>query len=326
MNKGVFTVVAFKGDMDYCGVTIEEVVKFIAEKLNPTGYEYILHNRTQGKKPHYHIDFGWSKSLPELSDFLDTCSECNKKFRKRALTPSPDKPCDYITPLAVVDFSTPKNGKFVREIHEVKGVKGRHKYLLHISDSAKKAGKEEYKEDELIQSIDWDEDKFKMNPATIRNQKAIEKREHDEEVHGDPFVYVYMLIAELNVCNLPQLLNLIINSEEHRWCLAYVKNDLLKYNAIIRDFAAIHKKEYTEATMRASKSNNTDCCRNVQAKMELMEALDESAELDYNPFKEPEKFEEEQFFTKEPSDDLVQSIFDGEELPPIEFVDDLFKD
>lgn len=333
MNKGVYTVIAYKGDMDYCGVTIEEVVKFIAENLNATGYEYILHNRTQDAKPHYHIDFGWSKSLPELSDFLKMCDKCNQKFRKRALTPSPDKPCDYITPLAIVDFE--KNGKLAREKHAINGVKGRYKYLLHISDSSKKAGKEEYKEEELICSIDWDEDKFKANPDTIRKQKSAEKREHDEEVHGDPFVYVYMLIAELNICNLPQLLNLIINSEEHRWCLAYVKNDLLKYNAIIRDFSAIHKKEYAEATMRASKTNNTDCCRNVEFKQEIQMGLVEADELDFDPFDNPytdNPYNEEH---DEPSENIMQSLADDfiegdyvdiEELPPIEFTDDLFKD
>ena len=335
MNKGVYTVVAFKGDLDYCGCTIDDVIAFISEALKPMGYEYILHDRTEGKKPHYHIDFGWSKSLPELTDFLDACDKCNLKYRKRALTPSPDKPCDYYTPLTVVDYKNPKNGKSARDIHVVKGIKGRHKYLLHISDSAKEKGKEEYKEEKLICSIDWDEDKFKMNPATIRNQKAIEKREHDEEVHGDPLVYVYMLIAELNICNLPQLLNLIINSPEHRWCLAYVKNDLLKYNAIIRDFSAIHKKEYAEATMRSSKSNNTECCQNVQFMQDIQMGLVEADELDFDPFNNPftdNPYSEEH---DEPSDKAMQSLADEfiegdyvdiEELPPIEFTDDLFKD
>lgn len=316
MNKGVYTVEAYDESLKYCGLTIDEVIDFIAVRVKPDGYEYILHNRTEGKKSHYHIDFGWSKSLPELSTFLDACNECNKKFRKRALTPSPDKPCEYIQPLSFIDYKNPKNGKLAREKHEVKGVKGRYKYLLHISDSAKKAGKEEYKEEELICSINWSEDKYKKNPATIRNQQAIEKRERDEEQHGDPFVYVFMLIQELNICNLPQLLNVIISSEERRWCLAYVKNDLLKYNAIIRDFAALHKKEYAEASIRAAKSNNTDCCRNVQIKQELQQL--ETYEIDENPFEEESNnnpFEEE----------TDENPFEGAELPPIEFVDSLDK-
>lgn len=316
MNKGVYTVEAYDESMKYCGITIDEIIAFISARVKPNGYEYILHNRTEGKKPHYHIDFGWSKSLPELSTFLDVCDECNKKFRKRALTPSPDKPCEYILPLHVMDFRNPKNGKVVQEVHVIKGIKGRHKYLLHISDNAKKAGKEEYKEEELICSINWSEDKYKANYDTIRKQKSAEKREHDEEQHGDPFVYVYMLIAELNICNLPQLLNLIISSEEHRWCLPYVKNDLLKYNAIIRDFAALHRKEYIEASMRADKSNNTDCCRNIEIKQALQEEP-ETYQVDNNPF------EEEEPFFEEPSKELIQNIFEGEELPPIEFVDTL---
>lgn len=307
MKKGVYTVEAYKESLEYCGITIEEVLDFIATRTKANGYEYILHDRTDGAKAHYHLDFGWEKSLPDLSKFLDICDECNKKFRKRSLAPSPNKPCEYIQPLSIVDYK--KNGKLAREKHVVKGIKGRHKYLLHISDSSKKEGKEEYKREELFQSVDWCEDNYKYNPVTLRNQQTAERREADEAEHGDPFVYVFMLIQELNICNLPQLINFIISSDEHKWCLPYVKNDLLKYNAIIRDFSALHRKEYAEASMRAAKSNNTDCCRNIEIKQAL-QAEPETYEVDDNPFDKPEEPEPIDFTTLEESEEPLLVDFD----------------
>lgn len=312
MNKGVFTIEVYKDSLEYCGTTIEEVVDFIATRTRANGFEYILHNRTPNVKEHYHTDFGWEKACPDLSKFLDVCDECNKKFRKRALTPSSGKSCEYIQPISIVDYK--KYGNLAREKHVVRGVKGRYKYLLHISDSCKKAGKEEYKEEELFRSVNWDEDKYKANADTLRKQKTAERRERDEEEYGDPFLFIFTMIRDLNICNLPQLINTVISSEKYMWCLPYVKNDLLKYNAIIRDFAALHKREYAEASMRADRSNNTECCQNVELKQELqMGVLEE--DLDVDPF--DEEFEEFSPEDVKEIDDIVV------EPQTIEFVDSL---
>lgn len=315
MKKGVYTIEMYKESLEYCGTTIEEVVEYIAIRTKADGYEYILHNRTQGKKEHYHSDFGWERACPDLSKFLEVCEECNKKFRKRALTPSPDKPCEYIQPISFVD---PKNGKKCREVHVVKGIKGRYKYLLHISDSCKKAGKEEYKEEELFCSVNWDEDKYKLSSRTLQNERAAERQQRDEEEHGNPFVFIFLMIRDLNICNLPQLINTVISSERYRWCLPYVKNDLLKYGAIIRDFSHIHQQEYVEATNRANKSNNTECCQNVDLRQEIKFGnLTEEPEVD--------PFGEEEFEEFNPSEEELKE-FDAivnNELPAVEFVDSL---
>ena len=311
MKKGVYTIEVYKESLEACGATIEQIVDFIAARANPNGCEYILHNRTPNVKEHYHVDFGWDRACPDLSEFLNVCDACNKYYRKRSLTPSSDKSCSYIKPINFVD---PKFGAKCREVHVVKGVKGRYKYLLHISDSCKRAGKEEYKPEELFQSVNWDENKYTVNSNTIRKQKLADKYEQDEAEHGDPFLFIFTMIRDLNICNLPQLINVVISSEKYMWCLPYVKNDLLKYNAIIRDFAAIQRREYAEASMRADKSNNTECCQNMELKQELqMGTLEE--ELEHDPFDEEfEEFSEED--VKE-IDDIV------EEPQTIEFVDSL---
>lgn len=306
-RQALYTVIAYPDSLALLNLTIEEVAKDFHEHFGCES-QWALHDKDEGKKPHYHFDCGFAANVPPIMDFLDYC-ESEKYVNKKVIVKG-QKGFAEVHVFKVTKY-TGDNGEEIQYNHVIEHVAGRDKYLMHVSKSSEKDGKHKYGKEVIRKTPDFDLNDYYSEHASYKKAKA-EKLEEREQ---DPFIEIFNMIDNMHIDNVAQLIAVCLKDENKHWYIPFIKADLMKYNVLINGFVQQRKWERMQMFGQdglplPEKMNLYHEARKLPEKPQAEEKYLEPAEPESEPAKpEPEK----------PEKLLEPDFFDFEELGDIEF-------
>lgn len=315
-RQALYTVIAYPDSLALLNLTIEEVAKDFHEHFGCES-QWALHDKDEGKKPHYHFDCGFAANVPPIMEFLKYC-ESEKYVNKKVIVKG-QKGFAEVHAFKVTEYKG-NNGDEIQHNHVIEYVAGRDKYLMHVSKSSEQDGKYKYSKDVICKTPDFNLNDYYSFGASYKKAKA-EKLEERQE---DPFIEIFNMIDSMHIDNVAQLIAVCLKDEEKHWYIPFIKADLMKYNVLINGFVQQRKWERIQMVGQdglslPEKMNLYHEARKLPEKPEAEEKFLEPAEpepeIEVINSEKPEKPEE----PEKPEKILEPDFFDFEELGDIEF-------
>ena len=234
-RQALYTVLAYPDSLKALGLTVEKVAEDFQQHFG-CECQWALHDKDEGKKPHYHFDCGFEVNVPPVMEFLKYC-ESEKYVKKNAIVKG-QQGISEIRAFAVTQYNG-KNGDEIRYNHIIEFPAGRRKYLLHTSKACERDGKHQYENSIIHCTPDFDLNRYYSSNEKYKQAKA----EKEEAQASDPFIEIFTMIDQMKIDNVAHLIAVCLGDQSKHWYIPFIKADLMKYNILINGFVQQRKWE-----------------------------------------------------------------------------------